>query len=405
MQAEKFNDVIHVDFCELGPSDTGHLYVLVAKDGLTQFVQLTMYKSATALDAAVGLLDWFKTFGIPSVIVSDGGPHFRNSLIQLLARELTFEHHLTLAHSPWANGSVERLNRSMLAYFRKSLSQLRVPLERWPELLPYVQYIHNTTPSPSLSGRSPIECAFGYKPKDPLSLALWTGTNMKHVKTKVTKAAELRGSHLTDLSTRLGELHKSLVQAQSGQRDRNQSRRKDAKLPTFDVGTYVLLGKRVGDKEKLMLRWQGPYEIIDVPSPLIRGIRLLGKPDGDLITAHVSRIRMFADSKLDVTETLIESAQHDARDFEVKDIVGHRIEDNSLELLVHWLGFTAADRTYEPVGNLLDDANIYLRTAIKTYLRTAVEDDPALVPHIARLGPALKKQKKATRQQRKKKNK
>ena len=61
----------------------------------------------------------FKTFGIPSVIVSDGGPHFKNSLIQLLARELTFEHHLTLAHSPWANGSVERLNRSMLAYFRK----------------------------------------------------------------------------------------------------------------------------------------------------------------------------------------------------------------------------------------------------------------------------------------------
>ena len=100
LQAEKFNKVIHVDFCELGPSDTGHLYVLVAKGGLTQFVQLTIHKSATALDAAVGLLDWFKTFGIPSVIVSDGGPHFKNSLIQLLARELTFEHHLTLATLP-----------------------------------------------------------------------------------------------------------------------------------------------------------------------------------------------------------------------------------------------------------------------------------------------------------------
>ena len=228
---------------------------------------------------------------------------------------------------------------------------------------------------------------------------------MKDVKTKVTSAAELRGSHLTDLSTRLRELHKSLVENQSGQRERNQSRRSDAKMPTFDVGTYVLLGQRVGDKEKPMLRWQGPYAIVDVPSPLIRGIRLLGKPDSDLITVHVSRIRMFADSKLDVTETLVESAQHDARDFEVKDIVDHRIEDNALELLVHWLGFTAADRTYEPVDNLLDNANIYLRTAIKTYLRTAVENDPSLVPHIARLGPVLEKQKKATRQQRKKKKK
>ena len=81
-----------------------------------------------------------------------------------------------------------------------------------------------------------------------------------------------------------------------------------------------------------MLRWQGPYEIIDVPSPLIRGIRILGKPDSDLITVHVSRIRMFADSKLNVTDTLIESTQHDARAFEVKDIVGHRIEDGKLEL-------------------------------------------------------------------------
>ena len=61
------------------------------------------------------------------------------------------------------------------------------------------------------------------------------------------------------------------------------------------------------------------------------------------------------------------------------------------------------DRTWEPVEGLLDDANIYLRTAIKTYLRTAVEDDPSLAQHLVRLGSKLKKQPKATKQQRKKK--
>ena len=236
-------------------------------------------------------------------------------------------------------------------------------------------------------------------------MALWNGTNMKDVKTQVCKAAELRGAHLVDLSARLQELHQSLVEMQSKRQERNQDRRKDAKLPAFEVGTYVLLGRRVGNPEKLMLRWQGPYEVVDVPSPLIRGIRILGKPDGDLITVHVSRIRMFADSKLNVTETLIESAQHDARAFEVRDIVRHRTEDGKLELLVHWLGFTKEDRTWEPVEGLLDDANIYLRTAIKTYLRTAVEDDPSLAQHLVRLGSKLKKQPKATKQQRKKKKK
>ena len=116
----------------------------------------------------------------------------------------TFEHHITLAHSPWANGSVERLNRSMLAYFRKSLSELRVPLGRWPELLPYVQYIHNTTASQSLGGRCPIECNLGFKPRPPLALALWRGTNMKDVKTQVINALreQTRVSGLVEVAAR-----------------------------------------------------------------------------------------------------------------------------------------------------------------------------------------------------------
>ena len=61
-------------------------------------------------------------------------------------------------------------------------------------------------------------------------------------------------------------------------------------------------------------------------------------------------------------------------------------------MLVHWLGFTAVDRTYEPVENLLDNANIYLRTAIKTYLRTAVESDPSLA-QLIRHAPRAKPQK------------
>ena len=84
---------------------------------------------------------------------------------------------------------------------------------------------------------------------------------------------------------------------------------------------------------------------------------------------------------------------------------GHRIADGELELLVHWLGFSEADRSYEPIDKLLDGANIYLRTAIKTYCRTAVEDDPSLAQFLVRFGSQLESQKKASKQQRKKKQK
>ena len=67
-----------------------------------------------------------------------------------------------------------------------------------------------------------------------------------------------------------------------------------------------------------------------------------------------------------------------------------------------WLGFSAADRSHEPISKLLGDANIYLRTAIKSYLRTAVEDDPSLAQYAVQFGSELKKQQKATKRQRKK---
>ena len=162
------------------------------------------------------------------------------------------------------------------------------------------------------------------------------------------------------------------------------------------------MGRRVANAEKLMLRWQGPYEIATVPSPLIRGVRLLGKPDGDITEVHVSRIRRFADDKLHVTDEFIEFAKHDSCDFEVQEIVGHRYDDTSLELLMHWLGFGEEDRSYEPVESLLDNANRYLRTAIRRYLRSAVLDDPALSKFLEGLEPELNRKRKPTKAQRKK---
>ena len=47
-----------------------------------------------------------------------------------------------------------------------------------------------------------------------------------------------------------------------------------------------MVGKRVAPLSKLLLRWQGPYQIVAVPSQLVRRVLLLGKPDKDAIDAE-----------------------------------------------------------------------------------------------------------------------
>ena len=126
LQAERFNEVLHVDFCSIDVSDTGHMCVLTMKDGLSQYARLVCAKDETGVTAAVIVMQWIADFGVPLYLVSDGGPHFKNTLMEALANELQFSHHITLAHSAWANGSVERLNRSMLSVHPQGFVRIEV---------------------------------------------------------------------------------------------------------------------------------------------------------------------------------------------------------------------------------------------------------------------------------------
>ena len=48
---------------------------------------------------------WSAQRGLPAWIISDGGRHFDNTLLKDLSDIIGFEHHITLPHCPWANGS------------------------------------------------------------------------------------------------------------------------------------------------------------------------------------------------------------------------------------------------------------------------------------------------------------
>ena len=50
-----------------------------------------------------------------------------------------------------------------------------------------------------------------------------------------------------------------------------------------------------------MVNWQGLYRVVGTRSDWVYEAKLVGKPDMDPLVVHISRLRLFADDKLDVT--------------------------------------------------------------------------------------------------------
>ena len=92
---------------------------------------------------------------MPEWLITDGGPHFKNRALELMAQRMGIEHHITLAHCPWANGSVEIVGYDLLFTLRNILNEFELMPTEWPDVLPLVQYVINHRPRPALGDRVP----------------------------------------------------------------------------------------------------------------------------------------------------------------------------------------------------------------------------------------------------------
>ena len=124
LRGRRPGDSLHLDYLTLDglASDDGH-GLLVLKDGQSLFCRLIACFGFNAINAENAILDWAADFGLPSVIVSDGGPHFKNKLLEGLAQRMRTDHHITTPYTAWANGIIERLNRAIVELLKVLLAE------------------------------------------------------------------------------------------------------------------------------------------------------------------------------------------------------------------------------------------------------------------------------------------
>ncbi|GAX86401.1 hypothetical protein CEUSTIGMA_g13811.t1 [Chlamydomonas eustigma] len=106
----------NVDLCGPFPVTTrGHKYVMVAIEHFTKFVEVFPLKDKSAPEVAYNFLHGvIARYGACAEVVTDGGGEFQGEFENLLFRTM-IDHRITSAHHPEANGSAERMVKTIKA--------------------------------------------------------------------------------------------------------------------------------------------------------------------------------------------------------------------------------------------------------------------------------------------------
>ena len=104
--------------------------------------------------------------------MSDNGTHFKNELLKQLAEHYKIHHHFTTPLIHFSNGTVERINRDILAAARIILSEYKIQDKYWPSIVELIQYSLNQAVKEDLAGHSAFEAFTGRPNTDPLSFIL-----------------------------------------------------------------------------------------------------------------------------------------------------------------------------------------------------------------------------------------
>ncbi|CAN6586207.1 unnamed protein product [Malus baccata var. baccata] len=115
-------DVWGIDFMGPFPSSYGFMYILLAVDYVSKWVEA----KATRTNDSKVVADFIKTnifarFGMPRVIISDGGSHFCNRTIEALLRKYNVNHKVSTPDHPQTNGQAEVSNREIKQVLEKTV--------------------------------------------------------------------------------------------------------------------------------------------------------------------------------------------------------------------------------------------------------------------------------------------
>ena len=248
-------------------SDKKSRYILTMIDYATRYPEAVALPSIETERVAEALIAMFSRVGIPSEMLMEHESRVTIEVMNEVSRLLSLQQLTTIPYRPYSKGPVERFH-AMLK--RVLLTMCAERPNDWDKYLPALLFAVREIPQESL-GFSPFELLYGRNVKGPMQILreLWSVE-------ETDEHARLTYQYVIDLRERLEKTCK-LAQDNIRKLDLKQNAFYDkcARSRKFDVGDKVLL-LLPSESNKVLLQWNGPYEVLEVVNAMNYKINVKG---------------------------------------------------------------------------------------------------------------------------------
>ncbi|RYA84997.1 hypothetical protein DD594_25360, partial [Enterobacter cloacae complex sp. 4DZ1-17B1] len=242
--------------CPLPRTKNGNLYILVAVDYMTRWVEAQSVARVNERTVSKFVYNHICCrFGTPLEIVSDNGPGFRKGLLTEVCEELHILHRHSTPYYPQSNGLVEKANGVIAGIIRKMVKN---KTKLWDDFLDGALWAYRTTYRKATEF-TPFQLVYGQEALQPIEL------NIPTMRLHGKSAQDDQEAWIDRLLTLAGLEWKREAAYECYKRKATQEKEKlDKKLKDKGIneGDFVLrYDNRLDNRfdAKFETRWQGPY--------------------------------------------------------------------------------------------------------------------------------------------------
>ena len=250
------------------PSNSGHQFILTIIDYATCFLEAVPLKEITSIAVAEALMTVFSRVGVPREVISDRGAQFTSDLMNEIHKLIGIKPIFTTPYHPMTNGRIEKSHSTLKLILRKLCEKKPRDWDRYliPTLFAMREIPSDTT------GFSPFELLYGRQVRGPLSILneLWCEPAIDdETRNSYQNVLEIRErlEEASELAVSAAKLKSASYKTYFDRKTANRS---------FKVNDEVLL-LLPDSSNKLLMRWQGPYKVVEVKSKLNYVLDIKGK--------------------------------------------------------------------------------------------------------------------------------